>query len=140
MATRQGIVAAVRARVATVITAPGADRSDRVEGVFRGALPAFAVRGVLLSSERAGMGYGGLHRMIERIEVAVLTSQGDGITNAAEALAAQVRDAILAAPRDLDDLVFDLRLAGQAAEIEAGEVRIARAEIGFDAEHFGNLA
>ena len=138
MATRQEIIAAGRARAATVISAPGADRSDRTEGAPRGALPSFAVRGVLLSAERAGMG-DGVHRMIDRIEVAVLVSQGDGIANAAEALASRVRDAILAEPRDLGDLVFDLRLAGQAAEIEAGEVRIARAEIGFDAEHFGNL-
>lgn len=138
MATRQEIVAAIKARIATVIPAPGADRSDRTEGVNRRALPAYAVRAVLLSAERASMG-STEYRMIDRVEVAILTSQGEGLGNAAEALAGQIRDAILADPPDLGGLVYDLRLAGQAYEIEAGEVRVARAEIGFDAEHFGAL-
>lgn len=139
MAVRSEIVAAIRARIATVITAPGADRSEMVEGATLDRLPAFAVRGQLVSSEPASMGSREL-RMVDRIEVALMCRQGSTLGNAADDLAARVRDAILAEPADLGGLVWDLRLAGVSSEIEAGEGRIARAEIGFDAEHFGPLA
>lgn len=139
MAKRSEIEAAIRTRVAKVITAPGADRSGKTEGATGKRLPVFAVRGILLSAERAGMGSDNW-RMVDRIEVAILARQSDALENAAEELAGRVRDAIMAAPADLGGLVWDLRLAGLSCEVESGETRIARAEIGFDVEHFGGLS
>lgn len=139
MATREEIVAAVRARIAGVITAPGADRSERVAGIAAPALPAFAARGFLQSSELVSMGSTD-RRMIERVEVAIWARQGESPANAADDLAGPVAAAILGDPADLGGLVWDIRLAGRGSEIEAGEVRIARAEIAFDVEHIGASA
>ena len=105
--------------------------SGDAEALAAAMLPAYALGLSIQESEPLGMNDPGAWLETATLTVSVYQRGGLGIDATLRALADSLNTAVLAAPRDLGDLVEWIRPGDQEPEIARGEKRVARLDLSF---------
>ena len=130
MTTPAEIITATRARVLGAL--PGAvDVSGDPAPAAPERLPAYALELSTQDSEPLAMNAPGAFLETATLTVSAWDTGGPGMDDDLRALAAGLSAVMLAAPRDLGDLVEWIRPSGQTPEIATGERRVGRVDVAF---------